>query len=153
MPLYPMLDDRMITPSAQNNDDPVWSSKQNKLAWQLYLGDLYGDPKIPYYAAPARAMNLKNLPPTLTYVGSVEPFKDETIDYVERLKLQGNQVHFKIFDGGYHAFDILSDKSEIAISAKIILRKTKLHENFKLYNRSNIQWIKYPTILTTLPCR
>ncbi len=138
MPLYPMLDDRMITPSAQNNDDPVWSSKQNKLAWKLYLGELYGNPQIPYYAAPARAINLKNLPPILTYVGSVEPFKDETIDYVERLKLQGNQVHFKIFDGGYHAFDILSDKSEIAISAKTFLLDTFTYATKNYFKENKI---------------
>ncbi|MBG0762201.1 alpha/beta hydrolase [Acholeplasma laidlawii] len=118
MPLYPMIDDRMNTPSAINNDDPVWNSKQNKLAWELYLGELFGKDEVPYYAAPARAQNLKNLPPTMTYVGSVEPFLDETIDFVSRLKLQGNEVNFKIFEGGYHAFDILSDKTQIGIAAK-----------------------------------
>jgi len=126
MPLYPMIDDRMQTASAINNDDPVWNSKQNKLAWELYLGDLFGTDDVPYYAAPSRAINLKNLPPTLTYVGSVEPFMDETIEMVDRLKLQGNIVHFKVFEGGYHAFDILSDKTDIGLSAKNFLL-----ENFK----------------------
>lgn len=126
MPLYPMIDDRMKNTSAINNDDPVWNSKQNKLAWQLYLGDIFGREDIPYYAAASRALNLKNLPPTMTYVGSVEPFLDETTDYVQRLKLQGNTVHFKIFEGGYHAFDILSDKTHIGLSAKNFLL-----ENFK----------------------
>lgn len=121
MPLYPMIDDRMNTASAIDNEDPVWNSKQNRLAWQLYLGTLFGNPDIPYYAAPARAINLKNLPPTLTYVGSVEPFLDETIDYVNRLKLQGNDVQFKIFEGGFHAFDILSDRTQIGLAAKNFL--------------------------------
>ena len=42
MPLYPMLDDRMITKSSQNNDAPVWNTKSNENAWKLYLGSLYG---------------------------------------------------------------------------------------------------------------
>jgi len=131
MPLYPMIDDRMNTKSATNNDDPVWNSKDNELAWKLYLGDLFGTKDVPYYAAPARAQNLKNLPPTLTYVGSVEAFLDETINYVERLKLQGNNVTFKVFAGGYHAFDILSDKTEIGLAAKNFLL-----ENFKFATKN-----------------
>ncbi len=131
MPLYPMIDDRMITPSSQNNDDPVWSSKSNKLAWELYLGELYGRDDVPYYAAPARALNLKNLPPCLTYVGSIEPFRDETVEYVNRLQLQGNLVTFKIFDGGFHAFDILGEKTKIGSSAL-----TFLLENFKFATKN-----------------
>lgn len=118
MPLYPMLDDRMQTESAMNNNnDPVWNSKSNYLGWKLYLGDLFETNKVPIYAAPARALNLKNLPPCLTYVGTVEPFRDETIDYVNRLRNAGNEVTFKLFEGGYHAFDILSGDTLIGNSA------------------------------------
>ena len=54
-----MIDDRMNTKSAIDNEDPVWNSKHNKLAWKLYLGDLFGQRDVPYYAAPARAKKLK----------------------------------------------------------------------------------------------
>ena len=54
MPLYPMIDDRMITESSQNNNSPLWNTKSNINGWQLYLGDLYKTESVPAYAAPSR---------------------------------------------------------------------------------------------------
>jgi len=107
MPLYPMIDDRMITKSSQNNDAPVWNTKSNEIGWKLYLGETYGTDKVSKYASPARETDYSNLPPTLTYVGTIEPFTDETIEYVENLKKAGCKVHFKTFDGCFHGFDLL----------------------------------------------
>lgn len=106
MPLYPMLDDRMITPSSQNNDGPVWNTKNNEYAWKLYLGKDYGTDKVSKYAAPARETDYTNLPPTLTYIGNIEPFYDETLIYVDNLKKAGVDVKLKVFDGCFHAFDL-----------------------------------------------
>lgn len=108
MPLYPMLDDRMITESSQNNDAPIWNTKSNEIAWKLYLGEAYQTENVSKYAAPARETDYSGLPPTLTYVGTIEPFTDETIEYVESLKAAGVEVHFKTFDGCFHGFDLLS---------------------------------------------
>lgn len=108
MPLYPMLDDRMITESSQNNDAPIWNTKSNEIAWKLYLGEDYQTDDVSKYAAPARETDYTNLPPTLTYVGTIEPFTDETIQYVDNLKNAGVEVHFKTFDGCFHGFDLLS---------------------------------------------
>ncbi|MBM7563028.1 acetyl esterase/lipase [Fusibacter tunisiensis] len=85
MPLYPMIDDRMNLDSAIDNIAPVWDSKSNYIAWKLYLGDLFETNEIPIYAAPARADSYKNMPTTITFVGDLEPFRDETIHYVQRL--------------------------------------------------------------------
>lgn len=108
MPLYPMIDDRMITESSQNNDAPIWNSKSNEIAWELYLGELFGTADVPKYAAPARETDYTGLPPTLTYVGTVEPFTDETVIYTENLKNAGVEVMFKTFDGCFHGFDLFS---------------------------------------------
>lgn len=62
MPLYPMIDDRMNTYSELNNNAPVWDYQANKVAWKLYLSDLYGKDDIPYYASPARATDYSYLP-------------------------------------------------------------------------------------------
>lgn len=107
MPLYPMLDDRMITPSSQNNDAPTWNSKSNENAWKLYLGEDYGTDNVHKYASPARETDYSALPPTLTFVGTIEPFYDETVIYVENLKNAGNEVMFEEYEGCFHAFDIL----------------------------------------------
>lgn len=108
MPLYPMIDDRMITESSQNNDAPVWNTKSNEVAWELYLGEDYGTDNVSKYAAPARETDYTNLPPTLTYVGTVDPFFDETTQYVENLKAAGIEVQFTTFEGCFHGFDLLS---------------------------------------------
>lgn len=116
MPLYPMLDDRP-TPSSIQNDAPMWNTKSNNAAWRLYLGQLYGAKSVSQYAAPARAENLRDLPPACTYVGDIEPFYDETVLYVKRLREAGVEVSFKIFEGCFHAFDFLCGKTDIGKEA------------------------------------
>jgi len=126
MPLYPMLDDRMNTPSAMNNDAPLWNSKSNDIGWRLYLGNLFGKADVPAYAAPARAEDLRNLPPACSFVGSIEPFRDETIAYLERLCASGTPVHYKVFEGCFHGFDIVCARSNVAKQATDFLM-----ENFR----------------------
>jgi acetyl esterase/lipase len=117
MPLYPMIDDRMTSESSRDNDAPVWNSKSNYNAWKLYLGELFDTPNVPCYAAPDRATDYSNLPPTATFVGDLEPFRDETIQYVENLKKSGVPVDFEIYKGCYHAFEQMCPKAEISKKA------------------------------------
>ncbi|TWT25454.1 alpha/beta hydrolase [Planomicrobium sp. CPCC 101110] len=116
MPLYPMIDDRMLTDSARENNAHVWNSDTNRWAWKLYLGELFGK-EVPAYAAAARAADYRSLPPTVTFVGDIEPFRDETIQYVENLKQAGVPVDFEIYKGAYHGFDIIHPKAEISKAA------------------------------------
>jgi len=75
MPFYPMIDDLQNTPSAREMVSEGWDS---------YLKDIKGNGEdIPSYAAAARNKDYSNFPPTITFVGDLEPFKDETIAYVE----------------------------------------------------------------------
>ncbi len=117
MPLYPMLDDRMITESSKENNAPVWNSKSNYNAWKLYLGNLFETPLVPYYAAAARAIDYSNLPPTATFVGDLEPFRDETIQYVENLKNAGVPVQFELYKGCYHGFDQMRPGAKVSKKA------------------------------------
>lgn len=117
MPFYPMLDDRFITKSSIDNDAPAWNTKSNEIAWKLYLGDLYKSDNVPMYAAPARCTDYKGLPPTCTFIGTIEPFYDETVEYVKNLKKAGVKVHFKEFDGAYHAFDSFRPNAKISCEA------------------------------------
>lgn len=117
MPLYPMIDDRMITESAKDNNAPVWNSKLNYLGWKYYLGDLFETDNVPKYAAPSRETDYSNLPPTCTFVGSLEPFRDETIAYVENLKKAGVETHFRVFEGCYHGFEQTCPEASISKEA------------------------------------
>lgn len=114
MPLYPMIDDRCATESARENDAPVWDSMTNRNAWKVYLGDLDGTDRVPPYAAPARATDLAGLPPLFTYVGELEPFRDEVVDLVDRLRAAGVPVTFEVFPGCYHGFDVVAPGAAVS---------------------------------------
>lgn len=117
MPLYPMIDDRMNTYSAIDNNAPVWDSINNKLGWKLYLDDLFESDNVPKYAAPAREVDYSNLPPTFSFVGEIEPFHDETVTYMKNLREAGVKTHFSVYSGCYHGFDTICPKSDKGKSA------------------------------------
>lgn len=116
MPLYPMLDDRMTNESAKENNAPVWDSDANQVAWALYLGDLRGK-DVPTYAAPARETDFSGLPPAVTFVGDLEPFRDETILYMKNLRTAGIPVSFEVYEGCYHAFDRMNPYADVSRKA------------------------------------
>ena len=117
IPLYPMLDYRE-TPSSKNNDAPIWNSHSNKIAWEKYLK---GTVNVPKYASPALETDYSGLPPAITYVGTIEPFYDETVSYVKNLKKAGVPAEFKVFRGCFHGFDIACPNTRIAKKARRFL--------------------------------
>ncbi|MGW4533687.1 alpha/beta hydrolase [Nocardia sp. NPDC004340] len=103
----PMLDDRLQTHSAQMLDrEGVWDRNENLWAWTALLGDRRGTDDVSPYAAPARAEDLTGLPRTYIDVGSVEGFRDEAVDYAQRLSQAGVNVDLHVWGGGFHGFDI-----------------------------------------------
>jgi len=119
MPFYPMIDDFQNTQSAREMTSvPVWNTKSNKKGWDSYLKDIRDkNEEVPVYAAAARNKDYRNFPPTITFVGDLEPFKDETIAYVKALEKEGVEVKFRLFKGCYHGFDAYVPKSQIAKDA------------------------------------
>lgn len=118
LPLYPMLDDRMITESSKDNDAPIWNTKTNTIAWKMYLDRLYGTENVPVYAAPARASDFSSLPPTYTFVGDIDLFYDETKEYILKLKKSGVKADLTVYKGCFHAFDIICSNTKIARHAR-----------------------------------
>jgi acetyl esterase len=118
MPLYPMIDDRNNTPSANEiKEGLVWNQKTNEAGWRMYLGALYGSDDIPSYAAPARAEDFSNLPYTYTCVGQLDPFRSETLTYVSKLAEAGVDVEFHLYPGAYHGFEVLNPATEVSVRA------------------------------------
>lgn len=111
-----MIDERQQTTSATHNNAPIWNSNLIDWAWKPYLGELYGK-DVPTYAAPARANGYENLPRTVTFVGDIESFRDETIVYVENLRKANIPVDFEIYPGCYHGFDIMNPKAYVTKKA------------------------------------
>jgi len=116
MPIYPMLDHRMATKSAREMvGTAVWDRRSNALAWENYLGHLKGN--IPDHASPALRQDLSDMPPTISWVGDVEPFKDETIAYMTALERAGVPTKFKLYEGGFHGFETVLPKAGVSMDA------------------------------------
>ncbi len=117
MPIYPMIDCRQNTESAIAMDEgvPCWNTKSNAFGWKMYLQNVQGD--VPKYASAILSEKFNHLPPTITFVGDLEPFKDETINYVEELRKEGIPVKFEVFEKAYHGFETLVQDAAVAKKA------------------------------------
>lgn len=131
MPLYPMLDDRMQTESMKGNDAPVWNEKSNIAGWKLYIRDDYQKEGVSPYAAPGRLEDFSNLPPAFTFVGGIDPFRDETVAYFDKLSKASIPAECHVYEGCYHAFDLMARKSQPAREAMAKLKEAFL----RAYNK------------------
>jgi acetyl esterase/lipase len=113
--LAPMLDDRISTPSSTAYPQGiVWNSEANRQGWTALLGDRRGTDAVSTYAAPARAVDLAGLPAAFIDVGEVETFRDECIDYAQRLADTGVSTEFHLYRGAVHGFDTMAPDSSVA---------------------------------------
>ena len=106
MPLYPMLDN-LDTESSRDNHARIWNTRRNHQAWYLYLRQDARSAQVSPYAAAARQTDYRNLPPAYTFVSTAEPFYAETLAYVEALRAAGVPVEVDVYEGLYHAFDMM----------------------------------------------
>lgn len=81
---------------------------------------------------PMRENDFSNLPPTYTTVGAVgalDPFRDETINYVKALTSANVPVEFHLYPGCFHEFEAMVPNSYIsnkAIEESIVALKRGL---------------------------
>ncbi|MGO9857424.1 MAG: alpha/beta hydrolase [Acidimicrobiales bacterium] len=114
----PMLDDRQRTPSIRAPGLYVWSSGSNEFGWRSYLGELYQSDDVPVYAAPARATELGGLPPACVIVGSIDGFRDEDIDYAQRLNQAGVPCELHVIAGLPHAYLLVPGAAAVQQAAR-----------------------------------
>jgi acetyl esterase/lipase len=98
----PMLDDRRLTPSSRLDGLPIWSRESNEFGWRSYLGALNDSDDVPPYAAPARATDLRGLPPAFVIVGAVDGFRDEDVLYALELSRAGVPTELHVLPGAVH---------------------------------------------------
>jgi acetyl esterase/lipase len=110
---YPMLDDRMTTPST-SWDVPVWGRKANAWSWRAYLGDDPAD-DVAARAASGRASvdDLRGLPSTFIAVGSADMFVHEDLDYATNLLAAGVPTEVHVYPGAPHGFNSMFPESEL----------------------------------------
>jgi len=112
--IYPMIDDRMKTPSSRLNA-VVWSPGANVLGWRAYLGeDRFGPDDVPIYAAPSRATDLRGLPPAFICVGTLDVFRDEDIRYALDLLAAGVPTELHVYPGAPHGFEMVTPDTAVA---------------------------------------
>jgi acetyl esterase/lipase len=119
-----MLDDRIITESSRELDgEGMWDRNDNPFGWTALLGDRRGGPDVSMYTAPARETDLSGLPRTYMDCGSAETFRDETIDYAQRLSRAGVSVDLHIWGGAFHGFDLVPGDAAISKAARTTRRE------------------------------
>ncbi|WP_371476988.1 alpha/beta hydrolase [Kitasatospora sp. NBC_00315] len=108
MLLYPVLDDRLETPSALAfTDTPAWDSRNCAHMWEHYLGPGRRG-EAPPYAVPARVGDLSGLPAAYVMTAEFDPLRDEGAAYARRLADAGVPTELHQFAGTFHGFDTLA---------------------------------------------
>ncbi|KAH7397963.1 arylesterase/monooxygenase [Cadophora sp. MPI-SDFR-AT-0126] len=103
--IYPLLDDRNLTPNPAIEPMAIWTMGDNITAWTAILGDKAGKAGVSIYSAPARAPNLAGLPSTYIEVGELDIFRDEDARYAQRIAEANVSIEFHLYPGLPHAFE------------------------------------------------
>lgn len=113
--VYPMLDDTHETPSGYEVTHPnVWNRDVSLKAWKMYLGEEHGADEISPYAAAARAQDLSGLPPAFVAVGTEDLFRDEDIDYAQRLMAAGVPTELLVVPGMFHGGESMAPEARVS---------------------------------------
>ena len=87
--------------------------------WDALLDGHRGPDSLSIYAAPARATDLSNLPPSFFDLGSNETFREENREYCRRLWRGGVPCELRGWPGAYYGFDGIAPASQLAIECAI----------------------------------
>ena len=131
MAIYPMIDDRGVTPSSQSILDlGAWDREGNLQAWAWYLGTGTPSASLHAYAAPARAADLRGLPPTFIDVGDLDLFRDEDIEFAGRLAQAEVPCELHVYPGAFHASELFAPQAPLSqqiVETRMIALRRALH--------------------------
>ncbi|HLN17507.1 MAG TPA: alpha/beta hydrolase [Acidimicrobiales bacterium] len=116
--IYPVTDDRTGNyPSmAEFAELAGWNGLASRDMWDHYLGP---EPReVSAYAAPARAEDLRGLPPAFVITAEFDPLRDEGMAYAIALQQAGVPTELHHVPGVPHGFDLLLP--EAAVSRRAI---------------------------------
>jgi acetyl esterase len=100
---YPVTDHNLTTASYQENGKGYFLTyDMMKWFWDHYLNN--DDDGRDWQASPLRAENKRGLPPAFVATAEFDPLRDEGEAYAELLRLAGNTVTAKRYDGQIHGF-------------------------------------------------
>jgi acetyl esterase/lipase len=99
----PVLDDRATASKSEFRTSPAFDSEAAELMWRHYLGPGAGSAA----AVPARRDRFGGLPTALITCAEIDPFRDEAIEYAQRLLRAGVSTELHVFPRTCHGFDSL----------------------------------------------
>ena len=107
---YPMIDDRTCIEAVPHAyaGEFVWTPSANRFGWTALLGHEPGRGDVSPYAAAARAEKLEGLPPASIFVGALDLFLEENIEYARRLTRAGVPTELHVYPGAYHGFNAIA---------------------------------------------
>ena len=112
--LYPMLDDRTTTPDPELAGLTTWSYEDNATGWQALLGEACGGSNVSPYAAPARMMSAKGMPPLYMEALELDIFRDEDIEFARRTAAAGISTELHVHPAVPHAFEAVAFDTAVA---------------------------------------
>ncbi|MEU7467560.1 alpha/beta hydrolase [Streptomyces sp. NPDC044984] len=117
--LSPLLHDRTVPPPDARPAHPGgWTARTIETAWTHLLGDHRGTSDVTPYAAPGRADDLSDLPPTYLEVGALDILRDEVVSYAHRMWATGGDAELHIWSGAFHGFDFLAPAAAVSRQAR-----------------------------------
>jgi acetyl esterase/lipase len=112
--LYPMLDDRTLTPDPAREPFLTWTYDNNFTSWSALLGDQLGRDSVSPLAAPARLTDFAGLAPAYLDVGDLDIFRDATITYARNLARAGVPIELHVHPGVPHGWERFAPNSRAA---------------------------------------
>lgn len=112
--VYPMLDDRNLTPVPAMEPFLTWTYDNNYTGWSALLGDELGSDDVSPAAVPARLVDHGELAPAYIEVGDLDIFRDEDIAYAGALAAAGVPVELHVHPGAPHGFERFAPESAVA---------------------------------------
>src|ERR1700733_7165051 len=112
--IYPMLDDRNIKPPESLPSFMIWSYEDNLTSWSAVLGKSIdemnaGIADVSPYTAPAR----------VTEVGNLDIFRDENIEYAQRLSVANVTTELHVRAGCPHGWEGIAPKAKVTVQATL----------------------------------
>jgi acetyl esterase len=137
---YPILDPVLDKPSYTENDhDFLFTTEETAWCWKHYLGD---EPPSPL-AAPLTMPRLNDLPPSLILAAGLDPSRDDSRLYHQRLIDDGSESELVEYPHTIHAF--LSFAAELDVASEALaLISTRLRDRLACSQQWRLHHVALP---------
>lgn len=114
--IYPMLDDRNIEVDENIAPFATWTTDDNKTGWGALLGDKMGTENVDPIEAAGRMTekDARGLPSTYMDCGELDLFRDEDMEYAQKLGRAGVECELHIIPSVPHAWEVFAPDAQVS---------------------------------------